>query len=585
MSNIWKKIAGGQGSTCCALAAALLFGAAGPASAQTINEFPGVPGGTPAHIVRGPDQAFWITDPGVNAIIQLTQQGVATPFTIPTAGSQPTDIIGGPDGNLWFTEAAASKIGRMTPAGVFAEFSLPNDGSQPAEIATGPDGNLWFTETAGNRIGRITPAGAITEFPVPTANSAPAGIRFGSDGNLWFTESAGDAVARITLGGTVTEFPLPSGSAPDDLVVGFDGNLWVLDNGTHSISVVSTTASTVGTVLFDFPIPNASGALGVIRRGADGTLWFTIGGSNQLAQITEAGEITEFDLPTPLSMPLGLAQGVSGDLWFVESAANRIGQFIPFPDGPQLFASVLPGSQSVERGVNATVFATILNAGSVTAHSCGIVPLNGVATVFDYQTTAAATNLPIGTENEPVDIPAGAGQTFILDFRPKAAFVNETVDFGFSCADADSAPIIPNVDTLDLSSSAMPVPNVIALALTPSRDGILDLPGTAGSNAFVVATDNLGITGTFLVTLNPGTVPLPLDLSICQTDPASGQCLAAPTRNLTATIDAGATPTFALFATATGAIALDPSNNRLIVRFLDAANNLRGATSVAVQTQ
>ena len=50
-------------------------------------------------------------------------------------------------------------------------------------------------------------------------------------------------------------------------------------------------------------------------------------------------------------------------------------------------------------------------------------------------------------------------------------------------------------------------------------------------------------------------------------------------------INAGATPTFAIFATARGAIVLDPAVNRIFVVFADAGNVIRGRTSVAVATQ
>jgi hypothetical protein len=51
------------------------------------------------------------------------------------------------------------------------------------------------------------------------------------------------------------------------------------------------------------------------------------------------------------------------------------------------------------------------------------------------------------------------------------------------------------------------------------------------------------------------------------------------------TINAGATPTFAIFATASGQVPFDPANNRIFVIFSDAGGTVRGSTSVAVETQ
>ena len=60
--------------------------------------------------------------------------------------------------------------------------------------------------------------------------------------------------------------------------------------------------------------------------------------------------------------------------------------------------------------------------------------------------------------------------------------------------------------------------------------------------------------------------------SLCQTDPVSGACInpvAPTTGSVTATINAGATPTFAVFLTGQGDIPLDAALNRAFVRFED----------------
>jgi hypothetical protein len=74
-------------------------------------------------------------------------------------------------------------------------------------------------------------------------------------------------------------------------------------------------------------------------------------------------------------------------------------------------------------------------------------------------------------------------------------------------------------------------------------------------------------------------------VSLCQTDPGTGACLAAPSSTVSATIDAGATPTFGVFVTGGGTVPFDPAQNRVFVRFKDAGAVTRGATSVAVRTQ
>jgi hypothetical protein len=134
-----------------------------------------------------------------------------------------------------------------------------------------------------------------------------------------------------------------------------------------------------------------------------------------------------------------------------------------------------------------------------------------------------------------------------------------------------------------LSGSTTPVPDIVALAATSQKDGTLHLMGTTGSNAFAVATVNVGASAQITATANTGAVTLPLAIALCQTDPTSGQCLSPPASSVTTTVNANATPTLGMFATASGSVPFDPANNRIFVQFGDAGGVVRGSTSVAVE--
>jgi hypothetical protein len=246
-----------------------------------------------------------------------------------------------------------------------------------------------------------------------------------------------------------------------------------------------------------------------------------------------------------------------------------------------LVASILPGSRSVQVGAPATAFATIINAGPDLATGCSLALLTPVPATFTYQTTGAG-NLPTGAPDTPADIPAGGGQSFVFALTPTAPFAPTDVLLNFRCTNADPASVISGVNTLLLSASVSPVPDIVALGDTPSHDGILHL---ASIGAFGVATVNVGIGAVITVTPDTGSASLPLNLSVCQTNPATAACLASPTPSVTTQIDAGATPTFSIFADATDAIPLDPATNRIFVRFTDGGGIMRGATSVAVCAQ
>jgi hypothetical protein len=256
------------------------------------------------------------------------------------------------------------------------------------------------------------------------------------------------------------------------------------------------------------------------------------------------------------------------------------------PSAIDLLASVLPSSRSVQVGNVATAFATIINTGSVTATDCGIAPKTFVQASFAYQTTDASNAL-IGTPDTPVDIAAGANQSYVFAFTPTASFAPVDVQLDFDCSNTSPAPVTVGLNTLLLTADTDPVPDIVALAATINDDGIVNLSGSTGTGVFGVATVNVGSTGSITVSTDTGDAVLPVSIALCETDPATSVCInpAVPTLEpVTTSIAAGATPTFAFFVTGTDTVPFDPANNRVFVRFKDAGGVTRGSASVAIRT-
>jgi len=250
---------------------------------------------------------------------------------------------------------------------------------------------------------------------------------------------------------------------------------------------------------------------------------------------------------------------------------------------PGLAAAVLPASRSVQVNVPATAFATLINTGNKAAVACQISPITAVTGAFSFQTTDPATNQLVGDHDTPVSIAAGSSQTFVIALTPSSPLPSTDVQLDFACG-GTQAPVVVALDTLLLSASLDPVPDIVALAATPGSPLIVDLPGATGVGVFVVAAVNVGVAGTITVTADTGGATIPIGLSLCQTNPTTSACMAAPAGSVTTTINAGATPTFGIFVAGTGAVPFDPASNRIFVRFRDAGGVTRGATSVAVRT-
>jgi streptogramin lyase len=251
-----------------------------------------------------------------------------------------------------------------------------------------------------------------------------------------------------------------------------------------------------------------------------------------------------------------------------------------------LVSAVLPSSRSVRVGGTATVFGTVINASPDTAATlCSVQLATSIPAGFSFQTTDAATNQVTGTPNTPVTIPPGAAQSFVLALTPNAVIAPTVVAFNFACANSPPAESTAGLNTLLFSASANQPPDIVALSVTPTSDGIIDIPGTNGTGAFAVATFNIGAASPIIASANTGATNLPVALSICQTVPATGQCMAPPAPSATTSMPTNDAATFAVFVEGSGSVPFQPATNRVFVQFQDASNTIWGSTSVAVRTK
>jgi virginiamycin B lyase len=563
------------------------------AGAVTEYTLPASPNGfgDPQAITSGPDGALWFTD-GQGNIGRITTAGAATRYSPGGTGmGLGWGITTGPDGALWFTQegcpsctpmATPPTIGRITTGGVFTEFPIPSATAQPFGITAGPTGSIWFTEggSAGNKIGTFavntltvsetgTGSGQVTSAPAgincsPSSTACAAGFIGGTSVTLIASAGAASVFSGWSGGGC-------SGTAPCALTLGADtivtANFTPMPSFTLSVAPAGSGAGTVTS--------NPSG----INCGATCNASYLVNTQVTLTAAAAAGSTfagwSGGGCSGILTCTVTMSANTTVTATFVQNVATNVA----------LYAAVLPLSRSVEvGGVPATAFATILNAGPGKASTCTIAPTTVIPASFVFQTTDPKTNALTGTANTPADIPAGAGQSFVIAFTPNAAFAPTNVAFTFGCANANPAASVSGIDTLVLSASSGPVPDIVALAAS-GDPGYVDIPGAKGTGAFAVATVNLGAGGQISVTADTGVANVPVTLTLCQTNPSTGACLASPTPNVVTTIAANAMPTFAIFAAGSAAVPDLPALNRVFVRFTDAGGALRGETSVAVRTQ
>ena len=286
------------------------------------------------------------------------------------------------------------------------------------------------------------------------------------------------------------------------------------------------------------------------------------------------------------SGPAGVAIDTTHEKVFIsDQQNNRVQIFSIVPT--VAFAAVLPGSRSVELGHPATIFATMINAGTTALQGCQVaLPVTAPSGLsLSYQTTNPATNALTGAQDTPATIPANNGvQSFLVTLQGTSAFSAPGMVLDFGCLGVAPASVETGVDTVDLVMSATPVADVIALAATATNNGIVEVP-TGGAAAFAIASTNVGATSQIVVSVDTGAASLPLTATLCQSNPSTGACLATPAGSVTLSDAAGAAPTFSVFLEASGTIPFAPAANRIFVRFKDPSGGLHGSTSVAVETE
>jgi plastocyanin len=249
-----------------------------------------------------------------------------------------------------------------------------------------------------------------------------------------------------------------------------------------------------------------------------------------------------------------------------------------------LFAAMLPASRSVQVGQTATAFATIINGSSAAKTNCGIAPTTSVPATFSFQTTDPHTNGLTGTPNTGATIAAGGAQSYLIAFVANAPLPPTDVLFNYSCDGTASAEPIVGLNTLLLTFDTNPVPDMIAVGLTPSNDGFARTGGPGGTGLLVIASDNIGSSATLTARARLSDPTLPITATVCQTNPSTAACFSPPAASVTAIVNNNDTPTWAAFLTASGAITADPANKRAFFEFLDGNGVIRGSTSTAVTT-
>ena len=248
---------------------------------------------------------------------------------IPTEIARPAGVCEGRDGAIYFVEMVGNKLARVREDMSIVEYPLPTKFSAPFKCATDPQGNIWFTQVFGNSIGRFDPqTEQVVEYKIPTQDSRPGGIAIDRKGRIWFTEQKGNKIgmfdpaeadqliraAAQAQSDAVTSDTKPAEQQPIAQRVNHEGQ-----------------PAALGVLIEDFQVPTAGAGPGndLVDDG-NGKLWFTELFGNKVASFDRhTGQFSEIELPTPVSMPVGLVRDADGIVWVSLFRGNGVARIDP----------------------------------------------------------------------------------------------------------------------------------------------------------------------------------------------------------------------------------------------------------------
>lgn len=213
-------------------------------------------------------------------------------------------------------------------------LNWPNGINDTHEFTYDPNGGkvFWVTGGLNDAIARVRLDGKATFFPMPPG-SIPHGITFDKCGQLWITLEGSGFIARIDKHGNIVEqidvhFLIPGtdqviNPGPHGLTTNLAGNvLWFVGKAGNTVGKVVLKDRSVEQ--FELPTPNSQPIY--ISAGSNDFMWVTEPSGNNIARVTQEGQITEFPIPTPNSRPVGIVPSTCDPnlMWFSEETSHKV---------------------------------------------------------------------------------------------------------------------------------------------------------------------------------------------------------------------------------------------------------------------
>jgi len=238
---------------------------------------------------------------------------------MPVSTDIPTALAIAPDGAVWFTIEFSDAIA-VFRNGRIERLRKGSQNLEPLGLAVDATGNAWYTDASRRAISQISPAGSIQSFPLSTPIVRLGRLAVAPDGAVWFADATTASVARLK-DGKFTRYDVGSlGATPYGIAVDADGSVWTTLQGGEQLGLISSGGEVIA---LDTPTRNSGlSDLAVDRSGA---VWFLEMRANQIGRYAN-GRFAEFPIPTASAGLTAIAAAPDGAVWFTEISAGKLGR-------------------------------------------------------------------------------------------------------------------------------------------------------------------------------------------------------------------------------------------------------------------
>jgi len=278
-------------------------------------------------------------------------------FKIPTPCTQPLSIISDNEGMIWFTQTNTGNIAMFDPESEeFTEYQNDMwslDGSSMMwGIALTEDNEIWYTDDRYGALWKFSiPEETYSMFKIQGKTNQPSPQKIGLyNDNFVINDFSGSQIVilnheKLDMGlYTNSTLSIPEGLFTSQAVVDDEGNMWFI-MWKYQKEVILVKTNSITQKVEQYNLPTSIQAPNGVALGPLGSIWIADTAGNSFYKFNpEDKKTTEFITSKPSILTYGNASGLiktpitrpywnafdsDGNMWFNQQTGNRLAVFNP----------------------------------------------------------------------------------------------------------------------------------------------------------------------------------------------------------------------------------------------------------------